>query len=305
MFGAPVGPAFQPDNIATNPYLHKILAENNLGDALADVGRRIAETMVELFADLPPDHEFFQQFSFISSDDLPDMQDLLSRANKERLNELADTDRLRLMSLPFKVIPARHRLGAVDDALMARVLEAREVFIRDLPPELTSKVEFFDPAKYTAAANLQDNILFGKIVYGQAKAAEMVIAMLGEAIDHHGIRDAVAEVGLGFECGIAGGRLSAAQRQKLAIARCVVKHPDLLVMSDATAPLDAASQARVLDAILDEFKGRGLVCSLHRPAAARRFDHILVMRQGRIVEQCSFAELDKDGTLFHELLQHD
>ncbi|HYM32475.1 MAG TPA: ABC transporter transmembrane domain-containing protein [Candidatus Cybelea sp.] len=306
MFGSPVGAdGLNLERLAEHPYVQAVLEKVGLKDAFLASGYEVAQTMVELFADLPPDHEFFQQFSFISSDDLPDMQDLLSRANKERLNELADADRLRLMSLPFKVIPARHRLGAVDDALMARVLEAREVFMRDLPPELTNKVEFFDPAKYTAAANLQDNILFGKIVYGQAKAAEMVIAMLGEAIDQHGIRDAVAEVGLGFECGIAGGRLSAAQRQKLAIARCIVKHPDLLVMSDATAPLDAASQARVLDAILDEFKGRGLVCSLHRPAAARRFDHIMVMRQGRIVEQGNFAELDKDGTLFHELLQHD
>src|SRR4029077_9679656 len=79
MFGAPVGPAFQTDNIAANPHLDKILAENDLGDALADVGRRIAETMVELFADLPPGHPFFEQFSFISAEDLPAYRVLLGK----------------------------------------------------------------------------------------------------------------------------------------------------------------------------------------------------------------------------------
>ncbi len=78
LFGTPVGPELQPDRIARNPYLRKVLADAGLTETLADVGRRIAETMVELFADLPPGHPFFEQFSFISADDLPEFRALLA-----------------------------------------------------------------------------------------------------------------------------------------------------------------------------------------------------------------------------------
>src|SRR4029077_6608495 len=117
MFGAPVGPAFQPDNIAANLYLHKILAENDLGDALADMGRRIAETMVELFADLPPGHPFFEQFSFISADDLPEFRTLLARGEKTNVADLGADDRAKLIALSLPYVEARHRLDLIDETL--------------------------------------------------------------------------------------------------------------------------------------------------------------------------------------------
>jgi ABC-type transport system involved in cytochrome bd biosynthesis fused ATPase/permease subunit len=258
--------------------------------------------MVELFADLPPDHEFFQQFSFIASDDLPVFQEILGRAGDGKLDKLDDADRTRLMSLPFKLIPARHRLGNIDDATMAALLRGREVFAADLPADLRDAVAFFDPAKYTATANIIDNILFGKIVYGQAQAAEKVGDLIGQAIDGAGMRDAIAETGLDFEAGIGGSRLSGAQRQKLGLARAMLKQPDLLLLSETGAALDSASQAAIMDAVFAACARRGLIWSLHRAHLAERFDRILVMRNGRIAEQGSFADLNRDGTEFKRLL---
>ena len=58
----------------------------------------------------------------------------------------------------------------VDEALMARILEARKVFAADLPAAMRPQIEFFDPTRYNAAATVQDNVLFGKIAYGEAAA---------------------------------------------------------------------------------------------------------------------------------------
>ncbi len=55
--------------------------------------------------------------------------------------------------------------------MQQRILEARHVFRRDLPEEAEDQIEFFDPERYNAAASLQDNILVGKIAYGEADAA--------------------------------------------------------------------------------------------------------------------------------------
>jgi ABC-type multidrug transport system fused ATPase/permease subunit len=175
------------------------------------------------------------------------------------------------------------------------------VFHDELPEALKGAVEFFEPDRYNAATNLQDNILFGKIAYGQAQAQERVGGLIREVVDELGLRNAVSEVGFGFQVGVAGSRLSGQQRQKLALARAILKRPDILVLVEATAALDTASQARIMDKLLAEFEGRALIWVVHRIDMAPRFDLVLVTRQGRVVEQGAPAELDREGTTYRQL----
>ena len=303
LFGTPVGAAFDMDRLAENRYVLDLLESEELIDSLLDTGQQIASTMTELFADLPPGHPFFEQFSFISSDDLPEFQSVLTRLNRDGIASLRPDERTMLLSLPFKVSPARHRLGAIDDALQQRILKARKAFAENLPDEYRVAVEFFNADDFNAAASLQDNILFGKLAYGQARGAERVGEIIADVIDDLNLRTAVMEVGLSFHVGIGGGRLSSTQRQKLGIARAVLKRPDILILNEATASLDGAAQTAVLAGLRQEFEGRGLVWAVHRPSMARDFDRVFVMKSGRVVEQGIFAELDREGTVLHELVQ--
>ncbi len=305
IYGTPVGHGFDMDRLAQNPYVLHVLEKVGLTETILQLGYQLASAMVEMFADLPPDHELFAQFSFISADDLPDVQALLTRADRSKVTDLKVEDRELLLSLPFKLIPARHRLGLMDEALEAKLLEARQVFAEDLPDELKDKIEFFSDDNYNAAANLQDNILFGKVAYGQARAATRVGNLIAEVVDEEGLRDAITTAGLTFNVGIAGSRLSASQRQKLAIARCILKRPDILIVSEATATLDSSSQSKIMTTLLEEFAGRCLVWSLHRASLGQAFDKIFVMRAGRVIEQGTYAELDRDGTFFKELLESE
>ncbi|MBP2311567.1 ABC transporter ATP-binding protein [Azospirillum soli] len=302
LFGTPVGPVFQPDALAANPYVLRVLDKVGLTDTFLEAGYKVAETMVELFAGLPPGHEFFERFSFIGFAELPDYQAILARSAKEGLRALKPEERARLMALPFRLIPARHRLGLMTPKIEAQLLEARRVFAADLPADLRDSVAFFDPAAYNAAASIQDNILFGKLVYGQAQVHSKVGRILAELVDRLHLRDTVIEVGLDHPVGVAGSRLSAAQRQKAALARALLKRPDLLVLSEATSGLDGASQNRVHSAILEEMRGRGLVWVLHRASFASAFDRVIVLKDGRVAEQGRFEELNKPGTLLHELM---
>jgi putative ABC transport system ATP-binding protein len=124
-------------------------------------------------------------------------------------------------------------------------------------------------------------------------------------VDGLGLRHAVMEVGLGFHVGIAGGRLSTVQRQKMGIARSVLKRPDVLILNEATGGLDGASQARVMDGIRKEFAGRTVIWALHRAGLARGFDRVLVMSSGRVVEQGTYEELDRDGSALRELVDSE
>ena len=301
LFGTPVGPAFQPDTIAAHPYVRSTLERVGLTDDLLKMGRDVAATMVELFADLPSDHEFFGQFSFISPDDLPEFQALLNRVERIGLDKVSEDDRARLLSLPFKLIPARHRLGMLDDEMQKRILEARAVFARDLPEELQGSVAFFSAETYNAAASLQDNILFGKIAYGQADAVNRVGAVIGSVLDDLDLRPTVMEVGLDFEVGIAGAKLSAVQRQKIGIARALLRRPDILVLNDAVATFDAAAQRRIVAAILQVMEGRTVIWSTQRPDVARLFPVIAVMRGGRLADMGKADDMDREGRVFHDI----
>jgi ABC-type transport system involved in cytochrome bd biosynthesis fused ATPase/permease subunit len=258
--------------------------------------------MVELFADLPPDHEYFRQFSFINADDLPDYRALLSRADPARLETLSPADRERLMVLTFKLIPARHRLGMIDEALQERTLAARRMFRERLPAELQDAVAFFEADRYTAAASLQDNILFGKVVYGQAQAAERISDLIGEVLAELDLRERVIEVGLQAQTGVAASRLSLSQRQKLALARALLKRAEILILYDTTGPLDQAEQLAVLDNLLQAYEGRTLIWGLSRSDWAAKFDHVLVMDRGRVVEQGRYDELARNGGALQQLV---
>ena len=302
LFGNIVGEAFDIERLADNPYVLEVLEKVGLTERILQIGYDTAATMVEIFADVPPDHELFQQYSFVSADELGELQQWLTRVDRENLAAASPEERSRIMSLPFKLIPARHRLGMIDEEIQIKLLDAREVFARDLPEDARSSVEFFDLDAYASTANIQDNIIFGRIVFGRPEATERVSALITEVINELGLRDTVVEVGLNYDVGVSGSRLSSGQRQKLAIARSVLKRPDILFLAEATVALDTASQGLIMRNLLEEFADRGLVWVLHKPDLARDFDHVLVMRSGKIAEDGTFEDLNRDGTYFKQLL---
>jgi len=293
LFGTPVGRVFDIENLAANAYVRLVLRATGLDELLLRTGHKVAETMVELFSGLPPGHEFFAQYSFINQDELPQFEAILKRADEVGLKELPEAEGQALLALPFKLIAARHRLGLIDESFEARVIEARRYFAAKLPPQLSGAVEFFDPARYNSAATLQDNILFGKIVTGQAGAAERITKLVRELLDDLGLRTMVVKNGLDFQVGAGGARLAVADRQKVALMRALLKRPVLLVLDQAAAFLDPASQSRVVDGVLRERKGQGVVWALSRDEYAQRFSMVLVMERGRLVESGAFAELKR------------
>ena len=179
---------------------------------------------------------------------------------------------------------------------------ARRAFAANLPATLRNAVEFYDFQKYNSPATLQDNVLFGRLVYGQAQADTRVGTLISEVLAELHLRDAVIEVGLEFNVGVAGRRLAATQRQKLGIARGLIKRPQFLVVNEAVAVFDGRTQDRIRDNILAAAKGRGVVWIANRPGQAEPFEQIVVMQAGRVVGQGKPAELAARGGLYADLM---
>src|SRR5262249_55225368 len=77
LFGTPLEKTFDIENLAANAYVRQVLHDTGLDVDLLKTGHKLAETMVELFSGLPPGHEFFERFSFIRQDDLPEVKAIL------------------------------------------------------------------------------------------------------------------------------------------------------------------------------------------------------------------------------------
>ncbi len=151
----------------------------------------------------------------------------------------------------------------------------------------------------------QDAVLFddtvrANVAFGRADADDEAV---WAALDAAAAREFVEamDAGLDARVGPFGGRLSGGQRQRVALARAVLRDAPILLLDEATSALDAESEARVQAALERLSEGRTTIAVAHRLATVRRADRILVMENGRIVEEGDDATLAAKGGLYARL----
>lgn len=149
----------------------------------------------------------------------------------------------------------------------------------------------------------QDSILFNNSIknnlkIGKDSATDQEII---EALKVANAWEFVKELPEGIETNIgdAGNSLSGGQKQRLSIARAVLKNAPILILDEATSALDTESERLVQDALEKMMKNRTSVVIAHRLSTIQNADHIIVMKQGKMVEQGKHQELlDKKGVYY-------
>lgn len=164
-----------------------------------------------------------------------------------------------------------------------------------------------DPADIRARMALvpQDGVLFtadarDNLRYGKWNATDAEIWEAARAANAESFLERLPQ-GLDTHLGENGTRLSGGQQQRLAIARALLRDASILLLDEATSALDAESERLVQDALQGLMKSRTTLVIAHRLATVRAADRIVVMEEGRIVEQGSHAKLSTAGGLYARL----
>jgi len=165
----------------------------------------------------------------------------------------------------------------------------------------------FASLKETVGMVTQDGHLFHESIGSNLRLAapDATDDELWQALERARLADVVADMpdGLDTVVGERGYRLSGGQRQRLTIARLLLGRSRVVVLDEATASLDSASEAAVQQALAEALAGRTSIVIAHRLSTVRAADAILVVEDGRIVERGTHKQLLARGGRYTELYE--
>jgi ATP-binding cassette subfamily B protein len=216
-----------------------------------------------------------------------------------------------VQGLSLRIEPG-HRVGIVGASgagkstlvsLLLRLYDVEHGAVRIDGQDLRDVTQ--DSLRAQIATIMQDTAMFNRsardnIRYGRPDATdEQVIAAARAARAHEfilGLQDAAGRKGYDAHLGERGVRLSGGQRQRIALARAFLKDAPILILDEATSALDSEVEAEIQDALDGIMTGKTVLAIAHRLSTIARMDRIIVLDQGRVVEDGTHADLlARDG----------
>jgi len=302
-FGYPNTAQYEAEALPRNALFREVLDDARVLKPLLALGEELATQTVFLLKDLRED-PFFFEMSPISVDEFEKYSDIVARLGKGARSRLSAADGDALLGLALRFVPAQHKMAALSPALEDDLIVARHRFMEIMTSRDPAAFTFYRPTEYLYTFNILTNILFGHARADHPQAMELIRQRVAEMAREENIIDEIMALGLQFRVGSMGDKLSGGQKQKLAIARALLKNPRILIMDEATASLDNASQAHILQLLGSRMRGKcTLIAVVHRLETVKDFDLIAVMRAGGIVESGRYDELMGKKGLFYELVQ--
>jgi len=204
-------------------------------------------------------------------------------------------------------IPAGQRVGLVGRSgagksslvnllLRFRDAEAGRILIdRQSVAEVTQDSLRAQIAMVTQDSSLLHRSVRANILYGNPHATEAQMIAAAKRAEAHDfiqdLRDPEGRSGYNAQVGERGVKLSGGQRQRIAIARVILKDAPILVMDEATSALDSEVEASIQETLYSVMEGKTVIAIAHRLSTIAQMDRIVVLDQGRVVEDGSHEEL--------------
>jgi ABC-type bacteriocin/lantibiotic exporter with double-glycine peptidase domain len=302
LFGTSINKEFSYHLLPDNSRFGSFLQSANLLNPLLSLGIELAGQAVDILSGVGTADLFFQN-SPVPADKLEECESILLKLKKQSLVSLPPQNQSFLLSLALNFTPSVHTMSRLSSELKNKILSARKTFpqwSQTVDPQLFT---FFSEENYIHGQSILNNIFFGKIKPGLPQAQEIINQSIMHLLVEEDYLEKIAAFGLRFQVGTMGDRLSGGQKQKLAIARVLIKQPKIILMDEATSALDNKSQARIQRLMTTRWKGkRTVIAAVHRLDILNTFDKIAVMKAGKLVEYGTYQELIEQKGILHELI---
>ena len=164
--------------------------------------------------------------------------------------------------------------------------------------EIADRIAYVPQKTYIFSGTIKENILYG---CSKKMSNDEIIEAIKKANIHHEIMHKLG--GLNGKVAENGNNLSGGQKQRIALARLILKSPDILIFDEATSALDNTNESIIQKNIERIFANKTTITIAHRLTTLKNSDRILVFDNGKIVQQGTFSELSRKRGLFKEFLQ--
>ncbi|GIU31201.1 ABC transporter ATP-binding protein/permease [Shewanella schlegeliana] len=146
------------------------------------------------------------------------------------------------------------------------------------------------------------------ILYGNPNASDIELEQAIHSAQAHefiqGLSDAEGNHGLDAQVGERGVKLSGGQRQRIAIARVLLKNAPILLLDEATSALDSEVEAAIQESLYQLMEGKTVIAIAHRLSTIAAMDRLIVLDEGKIVEQGTHQQLISSGGIYAQLWAH-
>lgn len=282
--------------IIRSRFFRQVLDETGLEATLFALGWNFARSIIDIFGAADDGTAARNAIRFLSDDDIPELAAILERSQPDLYMRARRSDRERLMRLAAFYAEPAYRLGLLNRDIEERVIAGRRMMIERMPENLRGLIQTYDSNSYMAGATLLENIVFGKINRRAARAEARLEEMIRQILvcrfeEEPGLRERIVALGLGSEAGAGGRRLTHLQRQKLALARVLIRDSDFYVFNAPLAGVDPALHDQLMGQVLDFLRARprppGVIWMLSGQVPGTGFDRVVRLSAGRIVEDAA------------------
>ena len=259
----------------------------------------MCQSTVSILNLLPPDDILFEQ-SPIQIHEMAEYKTLSGELKSLSLTRLATSDQEKLLRLAFRFTPGKHIMTDLPKSLEDQILRSRSLFRKEILEAQPNAIIFHRMDRYIHSQTILNNVFFGKLKSETPQIHDRIYESIVQLLIEEDLLEAIIQIGLQYQVGTRGDKLSGGQRQKLAIARVFLKHPRMLILDEATSALDNASQSRIQNLLETQLKKKtSVIAVVHRLDIVKNYDKIAVMKSGKIEEIGTYSELmDRKGLLY-------
>ena len=282
--------------------LYRLLKENDLIHIFLKAGynRFISEYTIKMSTSIPDD---LIKAVLTTQKHLEEKEELFTYLKSQSLENFPENLKIIFFKIALEIDIKKIIININPCEFKNNIIKSRKI-IRDKYQE-KSNWKNIQERNYIDKINVRENLLMGRININIENSVKTVNSIIKEILKENNLINEALLIGLEFRTGEGGKFLSGGQKQKIAIGRTILKEPDILIMDEATASLDEASQSKIVNLIKDKFSGKTVITVSHRLSTIKNYDNIFVLDRGRIVENGDYSSLVASGGMFHHLVKEE